>query len=110
MVVHGPLLPAACFEKRNKSSFDSDTISDYTDGERIKVCIASGKGTSDGQVTWWEAASGSDWKITVTLGQGSSDVSHGVITLTGVSATTGGNVAWSDPDAAEGTGCNFIGR
>ena len=57
------------------------------------MCIGSGKGTSDGQATWAEAANGSDWQITVTIRQGTSDVSQGIITLTGVSAIPGSDVA-----------------
>ena len=90
------------------SSFDNDTISDYASGEKIWICIGSGKGTGNGQVTWSSTADSSDWDITVTLKNNSgTNVQQGVITLTGVSSDPGSDIAWSDPDAVSGVGCNF---
>ena len=91
-------------------------IYDYASGEKIWICRGSGKGTSDGEVSWTEAAGRfegpltdlDDWKITVSRKDGSDDVELGVIWLVGVSASPGTDIAWSDPAAAVGTGCNFI--
>ncbi len=92
------------------------TIHDYASGEKIWICRGSGKGTSDGEVSWTEAAGNEaghpsptdDWKITVSRKDGSDDVELGAIWLLGVSTSPGTDIAWSDPAAAVGTGCNFI--
>ncbi len=91
-------------------------IYDYASGEKIWICRGSGKGTADGEVSWTEAAGNQaglpsptdDWKITVNRKDGSDDVELGVIWLLGVSTSPGADIAWSDPAAAVGTGCNFI--
>ncbi len=91
------------------------TIYDYASGEKIWICRGSGKGTSDGEISWTEAAGNAggltdldDWKITVNRKDGSDDVELGVIWLLSVSTSPGTDIAWSDPAAAVGTGCNFI--
>ena len=90
------------------SFFDNDTISDYASGEKIWICIGTGQGSGNGQVRWTSATDGSNWKITVTLkGSEGIDLAQGVITLSLVTTDPGGNLAWSNPLAASGTGCSF---
>ena len=95
---------------------ENHSIYDYASGEKIWICRGSGKGTADGEVSWTEAAGNAgghptltdDWKITVSAKKGSADVEVAVIWLLGVSTSPGTDIAWSDPAAAVGTGCNFI--
>ncbi len=90
--------------------FGAVTISDYTTGEKIWICIGSGQGSGKGQVRWTGQASGSDWEITVISNSKytGNDFTDGTITLTGVSTSPGSNIAWSDPNASDGTGCDLL--
>ena len=95
-------------------------IWDYASGEKIWICRGSGGATSsadasDGEVWWVEslATFGSDmvaddWLIELYQKEGSNDVSLGNIKLIDVATSPDSNIAWSDPAAAVGTGCNFI--
>ena len=89
--------------------FGAVTISDYTAGEKIWICIGSGQGNGNGQVRWTGQANGSDWEITVNRKYSNGvNATDGTITLTGVSADPGSDIAWSDPEAADGTGCDLL--
>ena len=89
--------------------FGAVTISDYTSGEKIWICIGTGQGNGNGQVRWTGQASGSDWEITVNSKYNNGkDVTEGTITLTGVSTDPGSDIAWSDPNAKDGTGCDLL--
>ncbi len=86
-------------------SFGNDTISAYASGEKIWICIGSGKGNGNGQVNWTSAADGVNWKITVTSKDNSGNsTSDGVITLLVNSSGPGSNVAWANPTGAT---CSF---
>ncbi len=95
-------------------------IYDYASGEKIWICRGSGKATSsaeasDGEVWWTEEAADvfdfvdkDDWLITVYIKEGSADVKLGTFGLFQWSTSLGTDIAWSDPTAEVGTGCNFI--
>ena len=89
--------------------FDAVTISDYTSGEKIWICKGPGQGNGKRQVRWTGQASGSDWEITVISKSKYTGIDDtGTFTLTGVSASPGSGVAWSVPEAADGTGCDLL--
>ena len=85
------------------ASFDTDTISDYEANENIYMCIGTGHGSGTGEVDWVVTDGAADRVITVTLSGGTE---QGTLTLTGAAGTTS-PIAWSDPSASAGTGCNF---
>ena len=88
------------------------TINDYATGEKIWLCAGTGLGQGNGKVSLRERASGGDWYIepliTIAFTNGYSVESLGIIILTGVTTSPGSDIAWSDPNAAAGTGCNYI--
>ena len=89
--------------------FDAVTISDYTSGEEIWICIGSGQGNGKGQARRTGQVSGSDWEITVISKSRYTGIGDtGTFTLTGVSASPGSDIAWSDPEATDGTGCDLL--
>ncbi|MCY4415662.1 MAG: hypothetical protein OXE87_05055 [Chloroflexi bacterium] len=96
------------------------TIADYASGEKIWICRGSGGATSsadasDGEV-WWTGELKAlesdnvknDWVYKIYQKDGSNDVYLGNLDLNGYSSSAGSDMAWSDPAAAVGTGCNFI--
>ena len=91
-------------------------IWDYQDNEDIRICMGSGKGTADGEVSWTLATehivglptSTHETVITVSLQYGTEAVNQGTILVVNFDDTSKIDIAWSDPNAAVGTGCNLF--
>ena len=79
-----------------------DTITDYATGEKIRICV----GTTSADVTITQRDKDAITReIKITF----NNATLGTITLPNHGGTTipSTDLAWSDPNAAEGTGCNF---
>ena len=84
----------------------------YQNNEKIRICLGSGKGTADGQVSWTTTAETIVAKpsivVSVSLQDGTTAVDQGKFVVYDFTDTSKVDIAWSDPDAAVGTGCNFV--
>ena len=90
-------------------------IWEYADNEDIRICMGSGKGTADGEVSWTttvEEVAGDnkidDVVVTVSLQVGTSAVNQGTFLVVDFTDSSKVDIAWSDPNASVGTGCNFV--
>ena len=77
--------------------------------------MGSGQGTADGEVSWTttvEEVAGdntiNDIVVTVSLQFGTTAVNQGTFVVADFTDTSKVDIAWSDPNAAVGTGCNFV--
>ena len=94
-------------------------IWNYADNENIWICLGSGQGDgmndADGEVSWTttvEELEGDntidDLVVTVSLQDGTTAVDQGTFIVVDFTDTSKVDIAWSDPNAAVGTGCNFV--
>ena len=83
-------------------------ITDYTSGEKIWICVGTGEGFGVGQVNWGAWRVGNDWGINVAIKEPGTVRTLGTFWLNGVNTDPGSDIAWSDPNAGIGTGCQFL--
>ena len=90
-------------------------IVNYEDNEKIWICFGTGKGTGELEVSWTttvEEVAGQntidDIVVTVSLQSGTDSLNQGTFIVLDYTDTTKVDIAWSDPNAAVGTGCNFV--
>ena len=106
------------FPARAKDASPS-RIFNYADNENIWICLGSGQGDgmndADGEVSWTlatEELEGNlntvDTVVTVSLQDGATAVNQGTFIVVDLTDTTKVDIAWSDPNAAVGTGCNLV--
>ena len=107
------------FHRNVFPAHNSPNIENHQSQDKIWICMGSGAGDgmndADGEVSWTltntENAGDStinETVITVKLQVGSESVSQGTIVVIDEPTVSNVTVAWSDPDAAIGTGCNFV--
>ncbi len=108
------------FPAPDKNSGQAGRIFNYEDNENIRICMGSGQGDgmndADGEVSWTTTVNHytglntgtKDIAITVFLQDGTDSVNQGAIVVADYIDTSKIDIAWSDPDAAVGTGCNFV--
>ena len=94
-------------------------IWNYDDNENIRICMGSGQGDgmndSDGEVSWTTSLNETagdlntnEVIVTVSLQVGTTAANQGTFLVVDYTDTSKVDIAWSDPNAAVGTGCNFV--
>ncbi len=90
-------------------------ILNYDDNEKIGICMGSGKGTGDGEISWTTAVehiyglptSPHETVVTVSLTNGTDALNQGTFMVADFPDSSKVNIVWSDPAAKDGTGCDF---